>query len=256
MTDDTHTINHSLIQINENDYDLEIHDTDEQLTFHTYLHKNTVDQIYLPDRNINKQHTTMTLDIITMLARVSNDTKLAHYLHKELIKQHALHKIMHENTTLIDTGTRSNFSNYNMSFTKLWLTQHYLYNDLARSTVTKNTNTLYNTKKTKHQPSSQAQTFYNFIFKTTHNTTTITHPLSTINKPTYTHDLANLTNFPTTPFFKKSIINCDKTEITTMTCTTIDNKTTLTLLDKIGQNDKLVTKKALPITLHPPNNYH
>lgn len=256
MADDARAIGHSLMQVGEDGYDLEIHDADGRLTFHAYLHENAVDRVYLPGRGVNGQHAAMALGIIAVLARVSGDAELARYLHEELIERRALHEIVRENATLIDAGTRSNFSNYNMSFTGLWLAQRYLCDDLARSAVAEGTTALYGAEGAERQPSSQAQTFYDFVFEAAYGDATVTRPLSAVSEPAYARGLASLTGFPAAPFFEESVINCDEAEIAAMTCTAIDGETTLTLLGEVGRGDELVAAEALPMALRPPSNYH
>ncbi len=253
---DALAIARSLMIVGESGYDLEIHDADGRITYNGYLNEHAVDRAYLPGRPINGQHAIMALGIVAALARISGGDDVATYLHEQLIVSRRLHELARDRVDLVDMGTSTNYSNYNMAFTGAWLAQRYLCDPGARAAVAEGTIAgLYATPGRERQPAEQKQSFYDLVYLAARGGATVSEGLDEIDDDALSRALETLREFPRAPYWEVTTENCDAAEIAAGACTGVDG-TPIVLLGDVGRGDELVARDPIPMRIRPASNYH
>ncbi len=258
LRDDARALGESLRRVSARGYDLEIHDADRRVTYHGLLHEGSVDRAYIPNFRANGQNAVMSLGIVAVLARVSEDPSLADYLHNDLVRRRDLPGIVRRYVDAIDVGEMTNFSNYNMAFTGAWLAGRYLCDDTAREAVRTGTlEGLYNTPGRPRQPAEMGQTFFDLVALQARARGTAWRDLTRadLDADALRRGTTTLREFPDAPFFERPRQNCDDTEIAARMCVA-DDGTVLPLSATAGRGDALVAAVPVPMRVRPVSNYH
>ncbi len=246
----------SLMIEDDRGFDLQIHDADGRITLNGHLHEEAFDRFYLPPSK-NGQHAIMALGIVAALAFMASQDDIDEYLYRELIEERKLPDIALEMLGIVDAGTRSNYSNYNMAFLGGFMATRYLCDpqarDLARQAVQIQ---LYDREGRDRQPADQAQTFYDLVYVIARAGGTVVDPLGTdIDDAALGRGLGTLEQFWSPPFWSVGRVNCDEVEIAALECTAIDGST-IELSGYVGRGDALVAADPLPMSIRPVSNYY
>lgn len=256
LRDDALAIGESLMQVGEQGYDLEIHDADGRLTFHAYLNEAAIDRVYVPRFIDNGQHAVMGLGIMAALARISDDEALQDYVYNDLIRARGLHEIIREHVGIIDFGTITNYSNYNMTFDGAWLAARYLCDPDALGVVREGIDrSLYDTGDDR-APAVLAQSFFDVVYASARGVSTIgvgvTRDVDI--DAAMARGVQTLSEMPT-PYWAVGRNQCDAAEIDALLCI-LDDGTSVELLGYVGRNDELVAAVPIPMRTRPPSNFH
>jgi hypothetical protein len=235
----------ALMLVRESGYDLEIPDADGRLTFHAYLNENVIDRFYL-DGAENGFHAIMALGIVGALAYAAEDPDIDAYLDR-LITDRKLAQIAEKDMLVIHLGYGSNFSNYNMAFTAMYLALHFIDHPKANVWIDKaNAEELYKKEGAQEdrQPAVLKQSFFDFIYAArSHDPEAIENGLETLRQ------------YSDAPYFEDPMINCDEAELASGVCTLLDG-TMVTVLGPVGWNETLIAKELIPMSVRPASNYH
>jgi hypothetical protein len=256
---DAHDLVHSLMQVGEQGYDLEIRDADGRMTYHGILNENSVDRSYFPGAP-NGFNGILTTGIVAALAWVSGDPVQLEFVEEALIDTRGLLDLAKTSLLGIDRGPGSNFSAYNMAFTGAWLAARYLRREVDRTEVREVLRrSLYQREGQERQPVEQSQALYHLIFVQSelgiHTFGRDTVTPSPLFEDALESTRRDLFDFPAPPFFGRNIVNCDEQEIETNTCVA-ENGLELPLLGNVGWNDDLVAAIPVPLTIRPVSNYY
>jgi hypothetical protein len=237
-------------------FDLEIPDADGRVTYHGYLHEEAFDRIYLPPSK-NGQHAVMALGIVASLAFVAGQEDIDRYLYRTLIDERQLHVHARDMLGIVDSGVRSNYSNYNMAFIGGWLAHRYLCDPRARDAVREAVHLqLYDRPDRDRQPEELSQTFYDLVYVATRAGSTAFDPMGEdVDEAAIARGLETLVAFHDAPFWNEDRVNCDETEIEALSCEAVDGST-IELLGYVGRGDELVASAPLPIGIRPLSNYY
>lgn len=255
---DARAIAQNLRRENERGYDLEVHDADGRVTFHGYLHESAVDRTYLSTFRANGQHAAMALGIVAALARIAEDPALDDWLHNDLIRRRDLPGIVRDRVDIIDVGEMTNFSNYNMAFTGVWLAGRYLCDDRARDAVRGGTLAgLYQTPGRPRQPAEMGQSFFDLVAIAAGARGTAWRDLdaSGLDAPALLRAAGTLRAFPDAPYWARARENCDAGEIASRSCVG-DDGTPLPLSPMSGRGDTVVALVPVPMAIRPASNFH
>lgn len=246
-----------LMKVGESGYDLEIPDADGRVTFHAYLNENSVDRLYI-DGAENGFNATMALGIVGAMAYVAEDPELHRYVHETLIAQRQLPKIA-AGEMLVNFGVASNFSNFNMAFTAMWLAQRYVDSPEAAPFLRVALETELWTKDgadPDRQPRDMAQSFFDVIYAAGKSGATAWQPgAEAIPQDALQRGLATLSAYPAAPYFDREVTNCDEAEVAAQRCTLLDG-TEVELLGDDGRNGAEISRQLIPMAVRPPSNYH
>ena len=251
LREDAANLGRTLRVVGADGYDLELHDADGRLTYHAYLNENAIDRFYLAGAD-NGAHALMSLGIVGALAFAAKDPELDAYLADELIARRRLDRIADNNAHLVDMGTSSNYSNYNMVFTGGLLAQRFVEGDPAARLVRRavRDELYFRPENPMRQPREAKQSFFDFIFAAA------TLPEGAAERAAaVSQGLETLREFPQAPAWNTPRINCDDAEIQSGTCT-LDDGTVVTVLGEIGRNDTLVATTPIPMRVRPRSNYY
>ena len=237
-------------------YDLEIPDADGRTTYHGYLNENAFERAYIPGID-NGFYALMALGIVAGFNTMAKDPDLDRYLADELIGARDLPAIAADDLVEVDLGVASNFSNYNMAFTGVWLALRYIRDDVAlgklRVSLEKE---LYNAPGRERQPAEMGQSFFDFVYAAEK---AGSHPgvatTRTVDAGAVARGLATLAEFPEPPSWEVGRTNCDEQEVMSGMCTLTDG-TVVELLRDSGRGGNLVSRQPIPMRARPPSNYH
>jgi hypothetical protein len=237
---------YALMKVGESGYDLEIPDADGRLTFHAYLNENSIDRLYV-DGAENGFTAIMALGIVGALARLADDPTIDAYVADTLITERKLAQIAERDMLIVNTGAGSNFSNYNMAFTGMYLAERFVDHVKANVWIEKaNAEELYRKEGAPEErsPAIMKQSFFDFV-----------HAAGVADPDAVTAGLETLRGFPDAPYFEETVINCDESEIASGSCT-LNDGTEVHLLGEVGWNGILVAKELVPMQVRPSSNYH
>ena len=256
---DAHDLVHSLMQVGEEGYDLEIRDADGRMTYHGILNENSVDRNYVPGAP-NGFNGILASGIVGGLAWVSGDPVQLSFVEEELIDTRGLLHLAKTSLLLVDRGAGSNYSAYNMAFTGAWLAARYLRRAEDRTEVRETVRTaLYQRGERDRQPVEQSQALYHLVFVQSELGTHAFGRDEVVPSPLFHRALEStrrdLLDFPAPPFFGREVINCDEQEIERDTCIA-ENGLELPLLGAVGWNNDLVAAVPLPLSIRPISNYY
>lgn len=247
----------ALMVVGESGHDLEIPDADGRLTFHAYLHEASIDRIYL-DGVQNGFNAVMALGIVGGLAYAAEDPEIDRYVTEELIERRDLPGIAADDLLFVGVGVGSNFSNFNMAFTAMFIAQRYLRHDSALTKLRLSLRyELYEKEGVEErQPVDMGQSFFDFIYAAGDAEAHVDHAA---NKPfdagALERGLETLRDFPDAPYFDDPVENCDAEEIASKDCV-LNDGTRVVVLGNVGWNDSLVVDEIVPMAVRPPSNYH
>lgn len=262
LASDAEAIARMLMRVGEAGNDLEIHDADGRLTYHAYLHESAIDRAYIPGFRGNGQHAAMALGIMAALARISGEQEVADYVHNDLLRIRRLDEVVEEHAGVINFGTRTNFSNYNMTFDGVWLASRYLCEDDAREAVNRGiANDLYANPEQERRPDSMGQSFFDFVYLAAqggaHSTGDLDLGTLTAEQNTaFSNALGTLGQYPNAPFWNDPVVNCDEAELEAGRCIAIDGETEIELDSALGRGDHPISVSPMPMRLRPVSNFY
>lgn len=249
---------HALMKVGESGYDLEIPDADGRLTFHAYMNENAIDRLYLEDAG-NGFNATMALGIVSALAYASEDAEMQAYVHEDLVARRNLPRIAADDMLFVNVGVGSNFSNYNMAFTGMWLAQRYLDDEAADPFLRNALETELWTKPEAdddRQPADMGQSFFDIVYAAGKSGSRAGRPgPRAVPEAAVAAGLQTLRDFPAAPFFDREVINCDEAEEAAGVCTLLDG-TEVEVLGDAGWKGTKVARELVPMAVRPPSNYH
>lgn len=253
LQEDATQVGHALMKVGAEGYDLEIPDADGRVTFNGYLNENAIDRFYLAGAD-NGVHSIMALGIVGALAFVSDDAALDAYLTDTLVAQRRLDRSADVNAHLVDMGTVSNYSGYNMAFTGAFLAQRYVPGETAGRLIRRAIrDELYaRPEQPMRQPKETRQTFFDVIFA--HATQPDGDGLDDARAAALAQGLETLREFPPAPFWDEPRTNCDDAEVLAMACV-LDDGTRVGVLGEVGRSDSLVADQPVPMRVRPRSNY-
>jgi hypothetical protein len=235
----------ALMRVGESGYDLEIPDADGRLTFHAYLNENAVDRFYL-DGAENGFHAIMALGIAGALAYAAEDAEIDLWIDR-LVTERKLAQIAEKDMLVVNLGYGSNFSNYNMAFTGMYLALRFVHHEKANVWLEKaNAEELYRKQGAppERQPAILKQSFFDLTFALrNHDAAAIENGLETLRE------------YPDSPYFEDAVTNCDGAELASGTCV-LNDGTEVTVLGEVGWNGTLVARELVPMKVRPASNYH
>jgi len=251
--EDGRTTGRALRKVVRDGYDLEIPDADGRVTYHGYLNENSLDRFYLAGAD-NGVNSLMALGIVGALARASGDAELQRYLTDTLVAQRRLDRSADVNAHLVDMGTVSNYSGYNMAFTGGFLAQRYVRGDTAGRLIRRAIrDELYaRPEQTMRQPKETKQTFFDVIYAAA---TQSDEALASARTEALAQGIETLREFPPAPYWDEGRVNCDDDEIRSGTCT-LDDGTVVMVLGDVGRNDSIVADRPVPMRVRPRSNYY
>lgn len=241
-----------LATIRPSGFDLEIWDPEGRPTFHGHLHENNIEGSYVG--LINGFHALMALGIVGALAYVAEDSEVDAFLHDELIGSRNLPALANS-SLLVDFGTTTNFSNYNMAFAAGWMALRYVNDETAQQDIYETIQRVYDNGGDR-QPSEQGQALYDLVWAAAEaGATAFAPPSGAPDETAVEAALATLGAFPGVPTYNDAIEHCDADEIAAMSCTLSDG-TVVGLLGEVGHNDELIADAPIPMEIRPWSNYH
>lgn len=254
LKEDATRVGRALMKVGAEGYDLEIPDADGRVTFNGYLNENAIDRFYLAGAD-NGVHSIMSLGIVGALSYVSDDAELDAYLSDTLVAQRRLDRSADVNAHLVDMGTVSNYSGYNMALTGAFLAQRYVPGDTAGRLIRRAIrDELYaRPEQPMRQPKETKQTFFDVIYA--HATQPDGEALNDARAAAMAQGLETLREFPAAPFWDAPRNNCDDDEVRAMSCV-LDDGTMVGVLGDVGRNDALVADKPVPMRVRPRSNYY
>lgn len=252
---DSAAVLHELMIVRESGYDLEFPDADGRTTFHGYLNENNLDGNYLKHLE-NGFYATMALGIVAAYVYASGDKEAEKYLYEKLVKERKLAWLAAEKMKFVDMGEVSNFSNYNMAFTSIWLALRYIKDKEALDDLGKALGAqLYNAPGRGRQPIEMKQSLFDLIYTAGKiGGSAFGAPAGEPDEGAVSRAVETMKEFPVAPFWEVSRANCDEQEIASLQCTG-DDGTGIKLLGYVGRNGDLIAEKPIPMRIRPPSNY-
>jgi hypothetical protein len=247
----------ALMKVGADGYDLEIPDADGRLTFHAYMHESAIDRIYIEGAR-NGFNAVMSLGIVGALAYTSEDPEISAYLNEELIAKRDLPGIAADDLLFVNIGVGSNFSNYNMAFTGMFLAQRYVANEdaLTKLRISLRHELYEKDGAEERQPVDMGQSFFDYIYAAGDAASHASHPAEDpLDEDAIARGTQTLLDYPPAPYFDRVVENCDEMEIASGECTLRDG-TQVRVLGEVGWNGTLVVDKVVPMAVRPPSNYH
>ncbi|MBN2494585.1 MAG: hypothetical protein JXR96_08350 [Deltaproteobacteria bacterium] len=257
LRDDARALARAYAVVRESGYDLEVPDADGRTTYHGYLNEQNVDRMYLPGAR-NGFHTIMALGILAALADVADDPQTDAYLYEELIGERDFVQIARDDMILVNMGTASNFSNYNMVVQGAWLALRHLHDDeAARAGVQAALDVqIYDSPGERFQPVEIGQSLFDFAYAAGMCGASARKPCQRApDMEAVARGLQTLREFPLPPFWEFERVNCDPQELDAGVCTT-DDGVQLDVLGEVGRNGSLVVAQPIPMRSRPPSNYY
>ncbi len=248
----------ALMKVGEQGYDLEIPDADGRLTFHAYLNENAVDRIYI-DGVGNGFHASMALGIIGAFALAAEDPEVDAYLNEELVMRRKLPQMAAAEMLGVNVGVGSNFSNFNMAFTGMWLAQRYVLDQTAQPALRVAMETELWTKdgvNDERQPRDMGQTFFDVIYAAGKSGSTFAAAgARALPSGVLDEGLQTLRDYPEAPYFNREVTNCDQAELDAKVCVLLDG-TEVRVLGAVGWKGTVVADTVIPMAVRPPSNYY
>lgn len=249
----------SLMKVGESGFDLEIQDADGRVTYHGIMHEHAVDRVYITNFP-NGFNGLLAVGIVSALSYVSGDESQHDYVVRTLIDERGLLDLAQNSLLGLDLGPGANFSGYNMAFTGAWLASRYLTRPEDRTIVRLTLrDALYNREDAARQPREQSQALYHLVFAQSElgffaGGQDVVTPVSNLAE-VMANVRRDLDEFPQPPFFGRSVLNCDESEIDSLECVA-DDGTALPLLGTVGWNNDLIADVPVPMRLRPISNYY
>jgi hypothetical protein len=242
--------------VRDQGHDLEIPDADGRTTFHGYINENAFERGYI-EGIANGFYAGMAIGITSALAFVSEDAELVKYVEEDLAVTRDLPGIAGRDMLEVNLGVISNFSNYNMAFTAMWLGTRYLANDTGRGKLKVALDRgLYAVRDGDRQPVEMKMSFYDFIFAAG---LAESRPGQDALKPfdgdAVARGVETLKQFPRAPYWELAVENCDEAEVMAKLCTAVDGST-IELHDDLGRGEIVIAKRPVPMEIRPASNYH
>ncbi len=247
----------ALMKVGEFGYDLEIPDADGRLTFHAYINENSVDRLYIPGAE-NGFNAVMGLGIVAAYAYAAEDPEIDAYLQDQLVAARNLPAIVERDMLVVDLGVGSNFSNFNMAFTGMFLAQRYVFDERGSTTLRVAVeHELYNKREAnERKPVEMGQSFFDFIYAAGKSGARADRAGDkTLDTEALARGLKTLADFPESPVWGRNVENCDEDEIAAGVCV-LNDGTEVRILGEVGWNDKLVVDKIVPMAVRPISNYY
>lgn len=237
-------------------YDLEIPDADGRTTFHGYLNENAFERGYIPGIS-NGFYAGMAVGITSAFAFAARDPELTRYVEEELVGTRDLPGIAGRDLLEVNLGYISNFSNYNMAFTGLWLASRYVESATGRGKLRVALDrSLYDVRDSERQPSEMKQSFFDFIFAAGMAESRPGLPAQEpFDQAAVGRGLETLRELGTAPYWETAVMNCDEAEISSGTCTLVDG-TVVRIPEERGRGDIVVAEEPVPMRVRPRSNYH
>lgn len=263
---DALAIAQELRKVRVSGYDLEVIDADGRTTLHGWLNENNIDgQVYI-DGIRNGFHASIALGVVAAWVYITEDPDLTTWLYDELLGKRGLGQILLENLgDFVDMGYVSNYSNYNMAFTGLWLASRYI-EDLEVQNLIKQAlkDQLYDLPGETRQPKEIGYSLYDFVYAAGQlGTNAWSAGDAELDSEAMAAGLFTLRNYPEPPYWDfakvncpEAVCDCDNPNVESSECTALDGETVLTVLGCKGRNCDLICKEPLPMTIAPPSNYH
>jgi len=259
-----------LMVVRASGYDLEIPDADGRTTLHGWLNEHNLDgKVYVPTLR-NGFHAIMALGCVATWDFVTGDPELHAWLYDQLIGERDLPGIVDDEVwRLLDAGTISNYSNYNMAFMGAWLAFRYLDDAAALATLRHAVqDRMYDRPTYDRQPADYQYTLYDFVFaEGLLGASAVRAPGGTtearqLAEAAVARGLQTLGWFREAPYWDVSVVNCPGWDCSVepfvegpTTCAASDGSS-WTALGCVGRNDDLVTAEPFLMNHLPPSNYH
>lgn len=249
-------VGRALRLVRESGYDLEIPDADGRLTFHAYLNENVVDRLYIPGAR-NGFHAVMALGIVSAYAHLAQDPELDAYRDQQLVTARNLPKMVDDDLLVVNLGVGSNFSNFNMAFTGMFLAQRYLTHPSADGFLVRALDhELYQKDELDgREPFEMGQSLFDFTYAAGKSGARYDQPGRAVPTDAVERGVTTLREYPEAPFFADAMTNCDAAEVAAGRCTLKDG-TVVDLLGDAGRGEKLVSVQPIPMRVRPPSNYY
>ena len=247
----------ALMKVGESGYDLEIPDADGRLTFHAYINENAIDRLYI-DGAENGFNAVMGLGIVAALAYAAEDPEIDQYVQTQLVEARSLPQIIERDMLVVDLGVGSNFSNFNMAFTGMYLAQRYVMDERASTTLRVAVeHELYNKREAdERKPIEMKQSFFDIIYAAGKSGARVDRAGALgLDQAAIDRGLQTLHDFPQAPVWGRNVENCDEAEIASGMCI-LDDGTEVRVLGEVGWNEKLVVDKPVPMSVRPISNYY
>jgi hypothetical protein len=251
--------------VRDSGYDLEIVDADGRTTLHGWLNEANVDGQFYLEGFENGFHATMALGIVAAWVFVTDDPDLKAWLRDDLIAKRQFPRIIAEQAgVLLDMGYNSNYSNYNMAFTGIWLAFRYLDDPAALATLrTAVRDQMYARPGADRQPEEIGYSFYDFIYAAGRAGMNPWWPMATEPETdAVARGVTTLQEFADAPYWDfgkihcpEAVCDCEDTTVDSSQCTALDG-TELTVLGCVGRNCDLITLEPIPMRTLGPSNYH
>lgn len=249
---DASAIAHQLMIVRDSGYDLEIWDPDGRVTPNGFLNEHNIDGNYVGFQN--GQHAIMSTGIVAALAYAADDPEVDEYLATLLDDRDLVH--IAATALLIDFGAGTNYSNYNMAFSGLWLAARYVEDPDARAELAAVAEQLYRNPGYDYHADLLGQSFFDFTYAIAiadASARADTHGAP--DEAALARGVATLQAFPAVPAWDSTVTNCDEAEIADGTCTLGDG-TVVQVLGTVGHNDALVVDTPIAIATRPPSNFY
>lgn len=260
-----------LMVVRASGYDLEIPDADGRTTLHGWLNEHNLDgKIYRPNLR-NGFHAIMALGCVATWVFVTGDPELHAWLYEQLIGVRQLPEIVNDEVwRLLDAGTISNYSNYNMAFMGAWLAVRYLDDAAALATLKDALqNQMYDRPNRDRQPADYQYSMYDFVYAGGLLGASAVRPAGgtsseakQLAEAAAARGVQTLGWFREAPYWDSSVVNCPGWDCSTepfvegSTACTASDGSAWTALGCVGRNDDLVTAEPLLMNHLPPSNYH
>ncbi|HWB75060.1 MAG TPA: hypothetical protein VG755_08885 [Nannocystaceae bacterium] len=249
---DASAIAHQLMIVRDSGYDLEIWDPDGRVTPNGFLNEHNIDGNYVGFQN--GQHAIMSAGIIAALAYAADDPEVDEYLATLLGDRNLVH--IAATALLIDFGAGTNYSNYNMAFSGLWLAARYIDDADARAELAAAAAQLYRNPGYDYHADLLGQSFFDFTYAIAiADASARADTMGTPDEDALAQGVATLHSFPAVPAWDFAVTNCDDMEIADGTCT-LDDGTVVEVLGAVGHNDALVVDTPIALATRPPSNFY
>lgn len=246
-----------LMVVGELGYDLEIPDADGRPTFHAYLHESSIDRLYI-DGAENGFNAVMALGIVGALAYAAEDEAIDRYVQEELIERRDLPGIAAEDLLFVGVGVGSNFSNFNMAFTAMFLAQRYVRDPdaLTRMRLSLRYELWAKDGVDERRPVDMGQSFFDYIYAAGDAESHVDHAsVKPFDAGAVERGTKTLVDFPRAPYFDDPVENCDAEELASQDCVLNDGMR-VRVLGEVGWKGTLVADQIVPMAVRPSSNYH
>lgn len=254
-----------LMVVRDSGYDLEIPDADGRTTLHGWINEHNFDGVFYSDDYYNGFHSVMALGVVGAFVYITDDPELKAFLYDQLIGERRLHEIVRDHLfEMVDMGTKSNYSNYNMAFQGVWLSLRYLADGPARTAVQQGLKDgMYDRPDSPSQPKEFGYSLYDYIYAEGMADGSAWWPQRTEpDAGAVARGTQSLVEFQPAPYYDFGVAQCPdavcteaEPQVASEDCTALDGVTHFTVLGCVGRNADLITLEPVPMRLLGPSNF-